>query len=319
MSRRSRRRSRSRDSRRRSYGGSSYGSYSRSRSFSKDRRGLSRDRRSLSRSRGRSDDFKSSLSTIRDRKRRSEDRGFAGSRSNVWRNPTEGSQQIPSHNTVPANVAYGYDEPRRYHPRQPLRFRRGAYKYESEDFRQQKMQQMEEANKRRLEMISKRQERIKQLAELTTQLNSLVAQLSLLPKEDPEREGVSRQIQDVKFAMKQLQMEKDHAPNKIDNRQTKLLFRELPESAKGPGKLAEWIAGNATVLLPKHIAMLATTAQGPLIQYRNHAAAETVLRSCKLHGIQAEWAPVEQEAGASKREETPPKADNATDVDYNLL
>ncbi|CDR93728.1 hypothetical protein, conserved [Babesia bigemina] len=254
-----------------------------------------------------------------DRKRRSENRSSVGSRGSVRRNPTERSQPVPSQSTVPANHTYRHDAPRRYHPRQPPRLRRGANKYESEDFKQQRMQQMEAANKHKYDMISKRQERIKKLADLTTELNSLVGKLSLLPKDAPEREGVSQQIQDVKFAMRRLQMERETVPNKIDNRQTKLLFKELPECAKGPGKLAEWIAGNAVILLPKQIAMLATAAQGALIQYRNHGAAETVMRSCKLHGIEAQWAPVEHEEGDGKGSEAPAKAENAADVDYNLL
>ncbi|ORM39795.1 uncharacterized protein BXIN_0200 [Babesia sp. Xinjiang] len=154
--------------------------------------------------------------------------------------------------------------------------RYGANKYESEDFRSQRMQKMEAYNQQRNVMLNQRNEHQKQLADLTAQLNHLVSQLALQPKDAPEREDLNRQIQDIRFNMKQLQMSKDVKPNKLDNRKTKLLFKELPDCAKGPGKLAEWIAGNSLILQPKQIAMLATTGDGAVIQYKSHDTADMV-------------------------------------------
>ncbi|GIX66341.1 uncharacterized protein BcabD6B2_57770 [Babesia caballi] len=332
MSRRSRRRSRSRDSRRRSYGRSSYGSYSRSRSFSKPRRHASRDRRSLSRGRDRSTEYKRSSSPFRDRKRHSEEHSSVVARPSKWGPPVDTEPREKSSAAAPVNVPYRAPvTPRPRHRFQP-RLPRGANKYESEDFRAQRMQKLEEVNQQRNEMLSRRQESQRQLADLTAQLNGLVARLALLPKDAQDREEVSQQIQDVRFAMKQLQMNKAAAPNKIDNRETKVLIRQLPACAQGPGKLASWIAANAAVLQPKHIAMLAAAPEGAVIEYKNHAIAEMVrwsphptprpfaelidwqvMRSCKLHGIDVAWA-------ASCPAAPPrPAADAGPDVDYNLL
>lgn len=124
----------------------------------------------------------------------------------------------------------------------------------------------------------------KELADLTTQLKHLVSQLALLPKEAPERGEIGQKIRDVKFAMRQLQAGKIAKPNKLDYRETKLLFKQLPDCAKGPGKLAEWIANNAAILLPKQIAMLASTADGAVIQYHSHNSAEMVGFVCSIYG-----------------------------------
>lgn len=187
-------------------------------------------------------------------------------------------------------------------------------KYESEEFRSKRLKKAEEYNQQKNAFNLEKVKSKTKLADLTTQLNNLVAQLSLLSKDAPERAELMEKINDIKNSMKSVQMSATLSPNKLDHRATKLLFKELPECAKGPGKLAEWISKNATILLPKQIAMLALSGEGAVIEYHSRKTAEIVMNSCKLHGIEAAWAPVDMVSATSER----PKP-NEDEVNYNLL
>lgn len=171
---------------------------------------------------------------------------------------------------------------------------------------------MELLNQQQNEENIAKERRKQQLAEFTAKLTSFVSQLSLLPKDSADRASLMEQIQDVRKSMTDLRNMKYTPSNTLDNRETKLLFRELPESAKGPGKLAEWIGSNSSILLPKQIAMLALSAEGAVVEYNSRQTAETVMNSCKLHGIDVCWASL----GLDQ-----PKPEKVTDddVDYNLL
>ncbi|GFE53596.1 ADP-glyceromanno-heptose 6-epimerase, putative [Babesia ovis] len=201
----------------------------------------------------------------------------------------------------------------RYPPRKHPNLRYGHNTYESPDYRSQRNHSGRSNQKSQqgpTTDVSKGQ-----LAELTSQLYNLVAQLANLPKDAPERDEVNREITIVKAKMKKVKTE---PASSAGNMNRKLLFNDLPESAKGPGNLAAWIAGKAAILQPKQIAMLATTAAGAVIEYKSLSVAEEVLRSCKKHQIAACWAPSEITQDVSK-EGDHVDTEMHTDVDYNLL
>ncbi|EDO06753.2 uncharacterized protein BBOV_IV003920 [Babesia bovis T2Bo] len=322
MSHRTRRRSRSRsrDSRHRSYGRSSYSSYGRSRSFSKPRRASSRDRRSISRNGGRNSERNGSTS-YSDKKHASGDRSKEhNGRNNVapkgssWQH----SRKTTIYNDREPMSRYNNAYRRRRMPRQrgsyTPRLLYGANKYESEDFRSQRLQKMEPGQQEVLSARYERKDMMRELSELTAQLNSLVAELSSLPKDSAEREEISNRIQRVKDLMKEAQNRKSATPG-----QKKLLLKELPEDANLPGKLAAWIASNSAILQPKQIAMLGHTAEGAVVEYKTAAIADTVYRSCQLHGITVSWANSEGESREDVQMRPAASNDVISDVDYNLL
>ncbi|XP_953737.1 uncharacterized protein TA16960 [Theileria annulata] len=174
------------------------------------------------------------------------------------------------------------------------------FRYESDEFKVQK-EKMHQALK---EKEDSSREAKKLLSDYTKELNTLVGNLSKLPKDSEEYKESSEKIQSLKKAMKDLiSQERQVTKSKpmkpafdknisLDNRETKIFFPNLPDCAKGKGNLAKWISENSKFLLPQKIAMLAshgTTYEAAVIEYKTHDVAQRVLNSCKLHGITVTW------------------------------
>ncbi|EKX74215.1 conserved hypothetical protein [Theileria equi strain WA] len=319
------------------------------RSYSKGRRYFPRDRRSISRSvsksraSSRGDRKKypteyeakdgSSFSPAMDSHR--DDHGVrrrGQARNLVWTMPS-----ITKHPTHPASNKYSstHSAPRprhngsnRYIPSYDRRLPLSSYKYESDEFKSKKEQDAKATQEK--EMVYREKQKL--LGAHSIELNKLVGELSGLSKDSAEYEQINEKIMTLKSQMKELITEDKKKPKrtntlkheknkKIDNRETMLFFKTLPECARGKGNLAKWISDNPKILLPKQIAMLAshgTFTDGAIIQYKTHKLAEQVLNSCKLHGISVEWLPP-QEKDSAQAEELPAKKTSEADVDYGGL
>lgn len=180
-----------------------------------------------------------------------------------------------------------------------MRYDKGSFKYESEEFRSKREKHFEVAKERDREA----KERTRALAEYSQQLQKLVGELAGLPKDAEGREALNEQIMHLKNKMKELNpfAGRPKPPtrppaqlrgNVIDNRSRKLFFPQLPEVATGKGNLSRWIADNACTFQPKEIAMLGASndsCKDAIIEYKLHSTAEKVLNACKLHGIAVEW------------------------------
>ncbi|KAK2198103.1 hypothetical protein BdWA1_001108 [Babesia duncani] len=198
---------------------------------------------------------------------------------------------FPNGPGIPGYMHQNAYRPHRGHSN--LNFRSGTdNKYESEEFRSQKEKLLEQKAREN----QQRREIQQQLQNMTLQLNNFVAELAALDKDSPQRQQLSDKIAILKGEMKALGnnvVKKPEKPrNKLDNRETRLVFEQLPQDAIGQGNLAKWISANAKIMLPKQIAMLAaygTNGQGALVQYSSHEVAASVLQACKENNISVSW------------------------------
>ncbi|EAN34275.2 hypothetical protein TpMuguga_01g01037 [Theileria parva strain Muguga] len=201
------------------------------------------------------------------------------------------------------------------------------FRYESDEFKVQK----EKMNQALKEKEDSSREAKKLLSDYTKELNTLVGNLSKLPKDSQEYQESNEKIQSLKKAMKDLISQERQPPkNKLmkppfdknislDNRETKIFFPNLPDCAKGKGNLAKWISDNSKFLLPQKIAMLAshgTTYEAAVIEYKTHDVAQRVLNSCKLHGITVSWMPTSETT--SETSDLIKGSDSVTEVDVDF-